>query len=95
VYAVRATGETGGEKHAGAGVANYGLRPTVEQSAVQPRLETHILGPGPCPFAAGDKIRVEWLRFLRPEMKFSSVGELTAQIARDRAAAENFFRETK
>jgi len=89
VYAVRVSGEKG----SGAGVANYGLRPTVEQNAAQPRLETHILGA--CPFAAGDKIHVEWLRFLRPEMKFSGVAELTAQIARDRAEAEKFFTTTE
>jgi riboflavin kinase/FMN adenylyltransferase len=84
VYAVRMTDGK-------PGVANYGLRPTVEQGAAQPRLETHLLGPGPCPHGAGDTIRVEWLRFIRPEMKFSGVGELTAQIARDRAEAEKFF----
>ena len=90
VYAVRVIGKNAAGKFPGA--ANYGLRPTVEQSE-QPRLETHLLGP--CPFAGGDKIRVEWLRFVRPEMKFSSVEELTAQIARDRAETEKFFRENK
>ena len=97
VYAVRV--RAAGAKISGAGakvgVANYGLRPTLEQNATQPRLETHILlGAGAtCPFASGDEIRVEWLRFLRPEMKFSSAAELAAQIARDRAEAEKFFRE--
>jgi len=70
-------------------VANYGVRPTVEQTAV-PVLEVHVLGA--CPFAAGDEVTVKWLRFLRPEMKFGGVGELREQIARDRAAAEAFFR---
>jgi riboflavin kinase/FMN adenylyltransferase len=65
-------------------VANYGLRPTVEQTT-EPRLESHILGP--CPIDAGDEIKVEWLRFLRPEMKFSGLDELRAQIERDRDAA--------
>ena len=65
-------------------VANYGLRPTVEQ-ATEPRLESHVLGP--CPVDAGDEITVEWLRFLRPEMKFSGLDELRAQIGRDRDAA--------
>jgi len=88
VYAVRVSGEN----HSGAGVANYGLRPTVEQNAsTQPRLETHLLGT--CPFASGDTIRVEWLRFIRPEMKFAGVEELAGQIARDRDEAEKFFKE--
>ncbi len=69
-------------------VANYGLRPTVEQ-ATEPRLESHLLGP--CHFSQGDPITVEWLRFLRPEAKFGGLDELRAQIARDVAAARRHF----
>ncbi len=69
-------------------VANYGVRPTVEQ-AIEPRLEVHVLGD--CPVGEGERVRVEWLRFLRPEMKFASLDELRAQIARDRAAAAEFL----
>ena len=69
-------------------VANYGLRPTVEQSEV-PRIEAHVLAP--CPFDEGDSVKLEWLRFLRPEMKFASVEALREQIASDRAAAVGFF----
>jgi riboflavin kinase/FMN adenylyltransferase len=87
VYAVRVTGPKSAGRHPG--VANYGLRPTVEQSTA-PKLEAHLLGP--CPFAGGDKIRVDWLRFIRPEMKFAGVGELTARITGDRAQAEAFFK---
>jgi riboflavin kinase / FMN adenylyltransferase len=83
VYAVRVgSGEKGGE--AIPGVANYGVRPTVEDAA-EPLLETHLLGA--CPFGEGSFIRVEWLRFLRPEMKFAGIDDLKAQIARDAAAA--------
>jgi len=69
-------------------VANYGLRPTVENST-EPRLEVHVIGE--CPYGAGDAITVEWLLFLRPEMKFSGLPELRAQIARDRETATAFF----
>lgn len=69
-------------------VANYGLRPTVEKTVV-PRLEVHVLAE--CPYDAGDVITVEWLNFLRPETKFSGLGELRAQIARDREAALAYF----
>lgn len=87
VYAVRVRG---GEKSGVAnGVANYGLRPTVESAATEPRIETHVLGE--CPWTEGDRITVEWLKFLRPEMKFGGVEELRAQIARDRDAAAAFF----
>ncbi len=86
VYVVRISGP---KAPAGLpGVANYGLRPTVE-NATAPRLETHVLTD--CPFGAGDEIVVDWIRFLRPEKKFSSVAELTAQIARDRDEARADF----
>jgi riboflavin kinase/FMN adenylyltransferase len=70
------------------GVANYGLRPTVEDSS-EPRLEIHMLAP--CPYGAGDPVSVEWIRFLRPERKFSGIEELTAQIARDVVQARAEF----
>lgn len=69
-------------------VANYGLRPTVENATI-PRLEIHVLEE--CPFDAGDELLVEWLSFLRPEKKFASVAELRAQIALDRDAAQAWF----
>lgn len=82
VYAVRVSGDAAPGPLPG--VANYGLRPTVD-SAVAPRLEVHLLAP--CPFDTGDRITVEWLRFLRPEMKFAGVAELRDQIAKDVVAA--------
>lgn len=86
VYAVRVSGAKSPASLPA--VANYGLRPTVEQTNA-PRLETHVLGA--CPFGEGDQITVEWLHFLRPEMKFSGVEELRAQIARDVSAARVDF----
>jgi riboflavin kinase/FMN adenylyltransferase len=71
------------------GVANYGLRPTVEQSTA-PRLEVHLLGS--CPFGSGETLEVEWLYFLRAEQRFADLGELRAQIGRDRERAAAFFR---
>jgi riboflavin kinase/FMN adenylyltransferase len=86
VYAVRVSGA----KSYGwlPAVANYGLRPTVED-AVEPRLEIHTLVP--CPYRAGDPVVVEWIRFLRPERKFGGVDELCAQISRDVAQARAEF----
>jgi riboflavin kinase/FMN adenylyltransferase len=86
VYVVRVTGAKASIPLRG--VANYGLRPTVEQTS-EPRLEVHVLDE--CPFDVGDQITVEWLNFLRPEKKFSGVEELRAQIAEDRTAAEAYF----
>jgi riboflavin kinase/FMN adenylyltransferase len=89
VYAVRVAAAPAAADGWQPGVANYGLRPTVE-TATEPRLEVHVLGP--CALGEGDHVKVEWLRFLRPEARFAGLGELRAQIARDRAAAEEFFR---
>ena len=88
VYVVRLSGAK--TPDALPGVANYGLRPTVENSS-QPRLEVHVLDE--CVYGEGDEVRVEWLRFLRPEMKFANVDELRAQIERDRAVARRYFVE--
>jgi riboflavin kinase/FMN adenylyltransferase len=86
VYAVQVEGAGGAARRDG--VANYGVRPTVEQST-EPRLEVHVLGD--CPFGEGDPIHVEWRRFLRREARFASLADLRDQIARDRDAAAKFF----
>jgi riboflavin kinase/FMN adenylyltransferase len=70
------------------GVANYGVRPTVETAAV-PQVETHVLGA--CPLDEGDVIAVEWLESLRQEMKFSGVEALRSQIEADVKEAKDFF----
>jgi riboflavin kinase/FMN adenylyltransferase len=81
VYAVRVSGRKAGPLP---GVANFGLRPTMEDAAL-PQLEVHVTAP--CPYVAGDEITVEWLRFIRPEVKFPSPDALRDQIGRDIAAA--------
>jgi riboflavin kinase/FMN adenylyltransferase len=90
VYVVQVSGPKAAGKYGG--VANYGLRPTVEQST-EPRIEVHVLGA--CPFAGGDRVQIDWLKFLRPEMKFSGLPELTEQIGRDRTEAEKYFEDLK
>lgn len=86
VYAVSVIGPDESQVPA---VANYGLRPTVEQSATTPLLEVHLLAEKP--WRAGDIVRVSWARFLRPEQKFDTLDALKAQIARDRDAAAAHF----
>jgi len=82
VYLVTVSGPDGRMQP---GVANYGLRPTVESGATVPRLEVHVLTPTTLTY--GDRVTVRWLRFLRPERKFSGVDELRQQIETDRQAA--------
>ena len=67
------------------GVANFGLRPTVETEATEPRLEVHLFD-----FSAdlyGQTLQVELLSHLRSERKFDSFEELRQQIQRDAEAA--------
>ncbi|MCC5806201.1 MAG: riboflavin biosynthesis protein RibF [Opitutales bacterium] len=70
-------------------VANFGIRPTVEEG-VEPRLECHVL-TGNCPFSTGDHLLAEWLAFLRPEQRFASVDALRDRIGEDVTEARAFF----
>ncbi len=82
VYAAVVAGPDGRRQPA---VANYGLRPTVEAGATEPRLEVHVLEA--TALTEGDRLRVWWLDFLRPEQRFPGLGELRAQVERDRVEA--------
>ena len=74
----------------GRGVANYGIAPTMGESSWQtPILEVHLLdgfdaGHGSC----SDPVKVDFVRFLRPERKFGSTAALCRQIAADIKAAK-------
>ena len=62
------------------GVTNVGFNPTVEHGH-KTKIETHILD------YEGDlyeqKVRVEFLTFLRPEQRFSGIDALQAQLEQD------------
>ena len=79
-----------GQKLPVKGVANYGLRPTVEQAS-RPLLEVHLLETSSLTY--GDKLLVQWLHFLRPESKFGSLEELRRQIETDRKSALQYFQK--
>ena len=73
------------------GVANFGMRPTFGDIA-RPLIEVHLLEKGKeILFGPGDVLQVEWLHFIRPEMKFDSVDELLKQIASDCTDAERLL----
>ncbi|MGY8525976.1 bifunctional riboflavin kinase/FAD synthetase [Paracidovorax citrulli] len=70
------------------GVASIGVRPTIEDAG-RVLLEVHLFD-----FARevyGELVRVEFIRKLRDEVRFDSLDELTAAIARDSAEARAFF----
>jgi len=76
------------------GVANYGLSPTMgDRSWKAPVLEVHLLAPRPLTSDdLGRQASVQFVRFLRPERKFTSLEELRRQIVRDCAAVTGVLR---
>lgn len=86
VVAVRAILESG---QAVLGVANYGLRPTVDQAERSPRLEVHLFDFDEDLY--GQSLTVELLAFVRPERKFPSLGDLQSQIALDVEKVRAYF----
>lgn len=82
VYAVKVEGKL-------PGVANYGRRPTF--GGRDRVLEVHLID-----FKGelrGKRIRVEFLKFIREERRFSSPEELARQIEKDVSAVRELFRQ--
>lgn len=87
VYAVRA--QVNGQSYGG--VANLGVRPTVEEKEEELLLETHLFGnPGDI---YGAFLVVEPVRFLRPEIKFPSLAALKNQLAVDAKNAVDVLKQ--
>lgn len=85
VYAARVWLENGSSYIA---VTNVGVRPTVsEENRVS--VESHLLDYSGNLY--GRQARLEFFSFLRPEQKFESFEELSAQIRRDAEAARAYF----
>lgn len=73
--------EEEGARALGRGVANLGVRPTVDPAEARPRLEVHLFD-----FAEdlyGAKLRVHLVKRLREEKRFAGLDALKAQIAID------------
>jgi riboflavin kinase/FMN adenylyltransferase len=83
IYAV--TVECRGNQHNG--VANIGYSPTFEDHEFT--VEVHILDFNDNIY--GEKIRVNFIKRLRNEIKFSNISALIDQIKKDIAAAREFF----
>lgn len=71
------------------GVANYGRAPTLKNS--EPVVEVFV-PEVELPSLYGRNVRVEFLKFLRPEKRFSSVEELINQIKLDVENLKEFWR---
>ena len=84
VYAVKITGLE--DTHYG--VANLGVRPTVNGSLYL--LEVHLFDFKQTIY--GQRIRVHFEHFIRPEQKFDGLENLVAQITRDTETAKSLLK---
>lgn len=84
VYATRVWLPSGAK----AAVTNVGSRPTFSQSG-DITVESNILDFNGNLY--GSQVRLEFLRFLRPEKQFDTVEELRLQIQRDIASSKTYF----
>lgn len=71
------------------GVTNVGVRPTVNGGETVVSVETNLINCSEELY--GKEAQVYFLKFLRPERKFSSVEELTETIDHDRKTVETMF----
>ena len=69
-------------------VTNVGVRPTVSDAG-EVICETHIIDYSGDLY--GKSVKVEFVKFIREERKFSSLSELKEQLARDAAQARGSF----
>jgi riboflavin kinase/FMN adenylyltransferase len=84
IYAVRVERQNGAIHNA---VASFGRRPTFDNGA--PRLEVYLFD-----FAGdlyGETLRVTFIDWIRPELRFESVDALTAKMTEDSAAARRIL----
>jgi riboflavin kinase/FMN adenylyltransferase len=70
-------------------VTNVGLRPTVEDTDCV-NMETHIIGYNGNLYGSG--VRVNFYKFIRDEVKFSSIEELKQEINKNIEMAKEYFR---
>ena len=70
------------------GVTNVGTKPSISDANIV-GIETHILDYNGDLY--GKFVKVTFVSFLRPEMKFNSIDELKAQMSKDKTIAKDFF----
>jgi riboflavin kinase / FMN adenylyltransferase len=71
------------------GVCNIGLRPTVDAVATTPVVEVHLFDVSAD--LVGENLSLEFVKFLRPEKKFSGLEELKQQITLDCQSAKLIY----
>ena len=71
------------------GIANVGIRPTIEEKEKITNCETHILDYNG--YLYGKKIRVDFCKFIREERKFDSIEALTDEIRENIKEIREYF----
>jgi riboflavin kinase/FMN adenylyltransferase len=77
-----------GEKHFG--MANLGIRPTFTDDKV-PTLEVNFFDFDKDIY--GEDVSIHFLKYIRPEMRFVKINNLTAQIAKDEIKCRNSIKD--
>jgi len=80
--------EIHGEKHYG--MANLGIRPTFTDDKV-PTLEVNFFDFDKDIY--GEELSIHFLKYIRPEMRFVKINNLTAQIAKDEIKCRNLIKD--
>jgi len=73
------------------GVANVGVRPTLNEANMKPLLEVHIFDFSENIY--GKRVKVIFRHKIRPEFKFNGLDELKAAIRKDIHHAKHYFEE--
>ena len=73
------------------GVANVGVRPTLNEVTMKPILEVHIFDFGREIY--GKRVKVIFRRKIRPEVKFEGLDALKSAIKQDIRHAKAYFAE--
>lgn len=73
------------------GMANVGYKPTfhVGQKTEQPTVEVHLFDFNKAIY--GEKIRIEWHKYIRDERQFDGIDHLTTQLQEDEQVIRQFF----
>ncbi|MDO3410652.1 bifunctional riboflavin kinase/FAD synthetase [Saccharibacillus sp. CPCC 101409] len=72
------------------GVMNVGVKPTFTDGSVKPTFETHLFDFDRSIY--GEEVWMDFVRYIRPERKFSGIDELVEQIAKDADEARNILK---
>ncbi|KAF0095738.1 MAG: riboflavin kinase / FMN adenylyltransferase [Puniceicoccaceae bacterium 5H] len=75
------------------GIANYGIRPTVEKGPVAAIVEVYILDRDDVAYEEGEELELAWHHFIRGERKFEGLDALQQQIALDCDTARAWWQQ--